>query len=145
MLCRELNSPAPSPAAPRPPRSAARRPNRPRRIRGQNKPKQCNPDDRCSLCAELLFQWLLPPNGLRYLLAGGRGLGWGAGFRSGVGKSPKTPQNPASQVHALLGGGANHPAILNQAPACATTPRTWCIDSLSPCVQQKSRPTPPVH
>jgi hypothetical protein len=42
-------------------------------------------------------------NGLRYLLAGGRGLGLGAGFRLGVEKSPKMPQNPASQVHAVLG------------------------------------------
>jgi hypothetical protein len=46
-----------------------------------------------------------PPNGVLYLLAGGRGLGLGAGFRWGVGKSPKTPQNPASQVQAVLGGG----------------------------------------
>ncbi|BCX03846.1 MAG: hypothetical protein KatS3mg053_1784 [Candidatus Roseilinea sp.] len=48
------------------------------------------------------FLGLLPPNGLLYLLAGGRGLGLGAGFRWGVGKSPKTPQNPASQVQAVL-------------------------------------------
>jgi hypothetical protein len=33
-----------------------------------------------------------------------RRLGLGTGFRWGVGKSPKMPQNPASQVHALLGG-----------------------------------------
>lgn len=32
-----------------------------------------------------------------------RGLGLGAGFCLGVGKSPKTPQNPACQVHAVLG------------------------------------------
>jgi len=43
------------------------------------------------------------PNGLRYLLVGGRGQGLGAGFRLGVGKNPKMPQDPASQVHALLG------------------------------------------
>jgi hypothetical protein len=34
----------------------------------------------------------------------GLGLGLGAGFRLGVEKSPKMPQNPASQVHALLAG-----------------------------------------
>jgi len=30
----------------------------------------------------------LQPNGLRYLLAGGRGFGLGAGFGFGVGESP---------------------------------------------------------
>jgi len=45
---------------------------------------------------------LVAHNGLRYLLADGRGFGLRAGFRMGVGKSPKMRQNPASQVHALL-------------------------------------------
>src|SRR5574341_2642539 len=44
-----------------------------------------------------------PPNGVRYLLAGGLGFALRAGFRLGVGKSLKMPQNPASQVHAVLG------------------------------------------
>jgi len=42
-------------------------------------------------------------NGSRYLLAGGRGPYSGAGFRLGAGKSLKMSQNPASQVHVLLG------------------------------------------
>jgi len=41
---------------------------------------------------------------LRYLLADGLGFALGAGFRLGVGKSLKMPQNPASQVHAVFGG-----------------------------------------
>jgi len=42
-----------------------------------------------------------------YLLAGGRGLGLGAGKTRSVGKCPKMPQNPASQVQAVLGASAD--------------------------------------
>ena len=47
---------------------------------------------------------LVPPNGLRYLLAGEIWIRFEDRIPLGCRKSPKMPQNPASQVHALLGG-----------------------------------------
>jgi len=43
-------------------------------------------------------------NGVRYLLAGGAWTRLESGIPLGRGKSPKTPQNLAGQVHAVLGG-----------------------------------------
>jgi hypothetical protein len=50
----------------------------------------------------ILYHFKLP-NGVRYPLMGGMGFGLGARFRLGVDKSPKMPQNPASQAPASLG------------------------------------------
>ena len=45
------------------------------------------------------------PNCLRYLLAGGTWIRLGSRIQPGCRKCLKMPQNPASQVHAVLGGG----------------------------------------
>jgi len=54
---------------------------------------------------DILLRYICqPPNGLRYLRVGGRGLCLGTEKNSKPEKCLKMPQNPTRQVHALLGG-----------------------------------------